>query len=328
MMLGIFNSNHCRLSAQSPCHFSSKTEKISEGILRAIYNELDEEKQLMMQLQAYSGQRQHCLNTINLHQIKNINKYEKYAILNIKSHQNKSRLEHICIVPMEITIKVLQFSTKNGNHRNIPFPENTHLWSQITKMAREKYKVRLTSHYLRKRFCTIAHETAMPTNHWDYLTDSKKTQGHDAESYNLNDEQQLVEEYDKFLVKRLSLENISLDNNERPIKEKKFISMEQFEKLNSKLDSILELIKRQQANQLQPIVSTPPTNHEKAIIQRIKNKLEQNTRNKYNPNHFRKTYHAPSTKRGSTLSHMIIFFALQQKDSTANILSYHFPKFR
>ncbi|HVB12234.1 MAG TPA: hypothetical protein VNE86_03815, partial [Nitrososphaerales archaeon] len=51
-ILGIFKANRCRLNATSPCHFSAKTEKISEGILRTIFNELDEEKQLMIELQA------------------------------------------------------------------------------------------------------------------------------------------------------------------------------------------------------------------------------------------------------------------------------------
>jgi hypothetical protein len=44
----------------------------------------------------------------------------------------------------------------------------------------------------------------MPVNDWDFLMGDKKSAGHHANTYNLEDWSELVEEYDRFLAPYLS----------------------------------------------------------------------------------------------------------------------------
>ncbi len=71
-----------------------------------------------------------------------------------------------------------------------------------------QFGIRLTSHYLRKRFATIASKTAMPVNSWDYLMGDKPSLGHHAEAYALEDYSGLAEEYDRYLAPYLSISDI------------------------------------------------------------------------------------------------------------------------
>ena len=179
----------------------AKTPKISEGILQAIYKSLDNEHQSLIDLQAFSGERVHCICTINACQIKSFNR--EYAIISVKPFQTKARIEHPSIIPNTVADRVLRIARQAG--RDTPFPNYNSLWRDITKLAFDKFNVRLTSHYLRKRFFSIADKTSMPTNHWDLLMGSQKQTGHCAENYSLEDYSELVDEYDRYLSNPLDL---------------------------------------------------------------------------------------------------------------------------
>ena len=198
---GIFKANRCPLNISIDNHFNAKTPKISEGILQAIYNSLDNEHQSLIDLQAFSGERVQCICTVNTTQIKTSN--DKYSIVQVKPFQTKARIEHPSIIPNAVADKVLTIAKRAG--RETPFPNYNSLWRDITKLALDKFNVRLTSHYLRKRFFSIAEKTPMPTNHWDLLMGSQKQTGHCAENYSLEDYSELVEEYDRYLSSQLDI---------------------------------------------------------------------------------------------------------------------------
>ena len=199
---GIFKANRCRLDLSIDNHFDSRTAKISDGILREIYLAQSPEKQALMDWQAYAGERVACICTkITLSQIELVS--DKYAIIHIQGHQTKARYNHICIVPRPLAEQVLKIARTTG--REQPFPNKESLWREITAFALQEYGVRLTSHYLRKRFHSIAQKTAMPVNDWDYLMGDKMSAGHEANTYTLEDWTELINEFDRYLAPYLSL---------------------------------------------------------------------------------------------------------------------------
>ncbi len=172
------------------------------GILADIYRSLTEEQQLIIDYQAYAGERIACLcKNISTNQIEKFN--EKYSIIRIQPQQTKARYRHICIIPIQLAEKILHVAktTKREN----PFPNYESIWREITKLAKNKYGVRLTSHYLRKRFHSIAQKTPMPINDWDFLMGDKMEAGHHANTYTLEDWSDLITEYDRFLAPYLSI---------------------------------------------------------------------------------------------------------------------------
>lgn len=201
---------------------------ISEGILKEIYSKLDLRYQDLLAYQAYAGQRITCLATVPLGQI-DMQTYAQngYAIIHILSRQNKTRQEHDSIVPLGLMESILDRCEKL--HLKCPFPNYEQLWKDLTKHVLEYYGIRLTSHYLRKRFATIASETPMDVNQWDYLMGSKKSKGHDAKVYNLTFLDKLITAYDTYLVHKLSLEeNSSLST--KPVSETK-IELQQLKEI-------------------------------------------------------------------------------------------------
>jgi hypothetical protein len=82
------------------------------------------------------------------------------------------------------------------------------IWRRITRLAKERYQVKLTSHYFRKRFETIAERipaNEMNPNHWITLMGSKPTLGHMPSIYSLMQNTELVSEYETQLMPRLAL---------------------------------------------------------------------------------------------------------------------------
>jgi len=204
-ILGLFKANRARLSATSNTHLPhNKTKPISEGILREIRSKLDQRSRDLFDMQAFSGQRIQALAKLPLEQY-DLTTDSNFAILTIKNIQNKSRLEHETLIPLELAKHIIERSKQL--HNTCGFPNYEELWKSITKFAEEFYGVRLTSHYLRKRFASIASETPMDVNQWDSLMGSKKNKEHDAPIYNLHDTQKLIKSYNTYLVRPLSFEN-------------------------------------------------------------------------------------------------------------------------
>jgi hypothetical protein len=211
-ILGIFRENRARLQVSIDFHPVTRTKKISDGILRDIFLAQNFEKRTLMEYQAYAGQRVRCLcREVRIDQIEHYN--DEFSIVNIEFWQNKTRMPHICVIPRRIAEAVIQIVKETG--RINPFPNYIYLWKQITNYARSKHGVRLTSHYLRKRFHTIAQKTPMPVNDWDFLMGDKLEVGHGASAYTLEDWSELIEEYGRYLAPYLSLTDLrdpTMDN--------------------------------------------------------------------------------------------------------------------
>lgn len=204
-ILGVFRENRARLQVSIDFHTVSRTKKISDGILRDIFLAQNFEKRTLMEYQAYAGQRVYCLcKLVRIDQIEHYN--HEFSTVNIEFWQNKTRMPHICVIPRRVANAVVQIAKETG--RVNPFPNYPYLWKQITNYARVKHGVRLTSHYLRKRFHTIAQKTSMPVNDWDFLMGDKLEVGHGASAYTLEDWSEMVQEYERYLAPYLSLTDL------------------------------------------------------------------------------------------------------------------------
>ncbi len=154
-----------------------------------------------MDYQSFSGQRISALAELDISQFDLSD--PDVCVIHIYKHQNKSRLEHPTLIPKEIALKLLELCKATG--RTQPFPNHESLWKEITLFARQNYNLRLTSHYLRRRYHSTAQDTPIPPNHWDYWIGSKGTVGHNADNYTLTDLSKFKEEYKNYLAPRLAL---------------------------------------------------------------------------------------------------------------------------
>jgi hypothetical protein len=207
---GVFRANRCRLDATFNTHFTHSTKKISPGILKAIYESLDTEHRALIDYQAYAGERVGCLcRKITLQDFEDYD--DRYTLIRIKASITKARNDHICIIPKLFADWIRNYSVKKAQAgfpaHTTPFRNYETLWRDITKLAIREFGTHLTSHYLRKRFHTIAGKTPMPVNSWDFLMGDKQSLGHEAGTYTLEDYSGLVKEYDKYLEPYLSIRN-------------------------------------------------------------------------------------------------------------------------
>ncbi len=169
-----------------------------------------------MDYQAYSA-----LALVPLEQIDTSR--EDVAVIHITPTQNKTRQDHQTLVPKPLMEMILN-RCKELN-LPCPFPNYAQLWKEITAFAKKKFSVRLTSHYLRKRFATIASDTPMDVNQWDYLMGTKKSKGHEATIYNLTFlDEKLIPDYQRYLQRSLSLEKSERTAQVEQPKETEFIS--------------------------------------------------------------------------------------------------------
>ena len=203
---GIFKANHCPLTTSLPTpEPPERTKKISAETLKAIYESLPrDELRAIMDLQAFAAERVAALCLLT--PTSDWTDYGNYTLIHIASQNTKARYAHISIIPKPLADYLRAYAKTLG--RTAPFPNYETLWREIRQLAIGQFGIRLTSHYLRKRFATIASKTAMPVNSWDYLMGDKPSLGHHAEAYALEDYSGLVEEYDRYLAPYLSIPDI------------------------------------------------------------------------------------------------------------------------
>jgi integrase len=203
---GIFKANYCPLNASLPAPSKpERTRQISHGILEAIYDNLPrDELRAIIDLQAFAGERVACLCALTT-----ISSWEdfddRYTLIRIKARNTKARYDHVSIIPKPLADYLRAYAKTLG--RSCPFPNYETLWREIRGLTLEGFGIRLTSHYLRKRYASIAAKTRMPVNSWDYLMGDKPSLGHHAEAYSLEDYSSLVEEYDRYLAPCLPIKN-------------------------------------------------------------------------------------------------------------------------
>jgi hypothetical protein len=192
----------------------------------------------LVDLQGYAGERiaALCAKTA-LSQWEDVG---NYVLIHIRAEDTKVRHIHACIIPKGLADRIRAYAHQLG--RQTPFPNHETLWREITKLALAKFGIRLTSHYLRKRFYTIAGKSGIPVNSADYLMGDKATWGHAADTYTLQDFGDLIREYDRFLAPYLSLTALKEPDDPRePFKNEQ---LEQLLKENQELkEQILKLLK-------------------------------------------------------------------------------------
>jgi hypothetical protein len=206
-ILGIFRRNFAPLEMHIHVSSEAKTLPIGESVLRAIRTDegLTVDEQDAIDLMAYGAERVSALNTLPLTEI-HLVENTGVAILNIPARLAKNGLNHPSIIPKDLAERLLDRATNNRYDCLIP---NHHtIWRRITKLATAKYKVKLTSHYFRKRFETTAERipaNEMNPNHWMILMGSKPTLGHMPNIYSLLSDSELIREYEAHLMPRLAL---------------------------------------------------------------------------------------------------------------------------
>jgi integrase len=201
---GIFKANACPLTASVPQTRPSKTKRIPPGILKAIYYALPrDELRLIMDFCAHAAERKTALCKLNP-----ISAWEDYGnstVIRFDPTTTKVNYEHVSVIPKTLADIIRQYAKSRGREEGAPFPNVETLWREITKFAAKNFGIRLTATYMRKRFLSIAKLTPMPANDWDFLAGHKQKVGNYAHHYQLEDDTQLVEEYEKYLAPFLSI---------------------------------------------------------------------------------------------------------------------------
>jgi hypothetical protein len=206
-ILGLFRRNYARLDLTVHCSSSHRTIPISEPILRAIRldPDLNQEERDAIDLMTYGAERLNALSKLpieNVHLVEDSN----VVLLDVPAHLAKTGVAHPSIIPKELAERLLERATTLG-YKTL-FPSNKTRWRHITKLAQAKYHVLFTSHYLRKRFETLAERipaNEMNPNHWIILMGSKPKLGHMPEIYSLLSDRELVHEYETYLLPCLAL---------------------------------------------------------------------------------------------------------------------------
>ena len=240
-LLGICHKNYAKVELSIHIRSRGKTVPIKEGILLAIYNDpsLTQEHRDAMLLMAYVAERITACTKLPPSRIRLIDG-TNYAILDIPSGLAKTGLEHPSIIPRDLAERLLQRAQEHGY--TVLFPNAVTRWVQISKLAREKYHVVLTSRYFRKRFESKAEpiqQDKMNCNHWMYLMGSKGKLGHLPDIYGLKFEEKIIKEYHQFLYPRLTLTG---SDEDAPIQDDKDKLIEQLIEQNKKLTATLDKI--------------------------------------------------------------------------------------
>jgi hypothetical protein len=168
-ILGLFNANFAPLQVKISAHFPPAEENCSEGIFLEIYKRLDQETKDMIQWGQYVPERAKAAYRVSFDDI-DLSRSD-YAVVWIQATRSKTRAKHPCFVPIEFAKRIISNSKASG--RKSPFPNHESLWKKVSQFAREEYKVRLVSNYLRKRYVDIAEQTTMPKSQAAFIMDDK-----------------------------------------------------------------------------------------------------------------------------------------------------------
>jgi hypothetical protein len=164
---GIFRANFAPLNLRINTHFAPAEENCTKGIFTAIYQQLNQEQQDMIQWGLYVPERAKAAYRVPFPDIDlTRNDYAIVAIAGSRPNANgirsKMRVDHPCLVPIDFAKRVIANAKAAGS--NCPFPSHEWLWAQVSKFARDEFKVKLRSNYTRKLFESAAqHSKLLPS---------------------------------------------------------------------------------------------------------------------------------------------------------------------
>jgi hypothetical protein len=149
-ILGIFRHNFAPLNIRVHNHFPPAEENCTEGIFREIFNQLTEEQRDMIQWGLYVPQRAKAAYRIPFDRIEETRSDYAIAWIEPEVGINKSRVKHPALIPIDFYKRIKRNAI--ASNRTSPFPNHETLWSKVSTFAKQEYKVRLVSNYLRKFF--------------------------------------------------------------------------------------------------------------------------------------------------------------------------------
>jgi hypothetical protein len=205
-ILGTFRWNFARLDLTIHIQANAaKTKPIAEPVLLSIYNALEQRDKDALELMAYGAERKTAIGHIplaNVHLVEN----SKVALLDVPAALAKTGQQHPSAIRKELAERLLDEAQQFGYSCIMPNIDSR--WKRISKIAKERFLTRLTSHYLRKRFetrCERIPADIVNPNHWMILMGSKPTLGHMPDIYSLLSDRELVSEYENEIIPRLEL---------------------------------------------------------------------------------------------------------------------------
>ena len=154
---------------------------------------------------AYSGERIQALARTPPQDISLV-EGTNTAIIQVSPARSKTGIGHPTAIPKELAERLLQRTQEYGYL--VILPNYDSQFRIITQLSKRKYGIRLTSHYLRKRFesiCETIPANEMNPNHWLILMGSKPSYGHKPDIYSLRSDEQLAKEWETHLLPRLDL---------------------------------------------------------------------------------------------------------------------------
>lgn len=149
-ILGIFRHNFAPLNIRVHNHFPPAEENCTEGIFREIFSKLTEEQKDMIQWGLYVPQRAKAAYRIPFDRIEETRSDYAIAWIEAEVGINKSRVRHPAFIPIDFHRRIKQNALAAG--RTNPFPNHETQWAKVSAFAKQEYKVRLVSNYLRKFF--------------------------------------------------------------------------------------------------------------------------------------------------------------------------------
>jgi hypothetical protein len=155
MLLGFFKANFAPLQVRINTHYPPVEENCLEETFLQIYGEISSEHKDMIQWGQYVVERANAAYRVLFKDIDLSG--NDYAVVWIREENSKVSVKHPCFVPIQLAKRIIANAKAAG--RICPFPNHQSQWKSISKIAKEKYNVRLVSNYLRKRFCEIADDT-------------------------------------------------------------------------------------------------------------------------------------------------------------------------
>jgi hypothetical protein len=198
-------SKHSQLDVSVHCSSQHQTIPIAEPILLSIYSELDQRDKDALDLMFYGAERIYALGHVELSKVILVEN-SNVALLEISAQNAKNGVQHPSMIPRQLAERLLQEAQENGYACLMPNIRSR--WRRISKLAKERYHVILTSHYLRKLFETrcekIPSNTVNP-NHWTILMGEQPKLGHMPSIYSLMQDREILEEYEKEILPRLTL---------------------------------------------------------------------------------------------------------------------------
>jgi len=209
-ILGIFNrGNFTQLHLHVNNHFYPERQEIPEETLKEIFKGTTEEMQTLQLFQTYIGERIFAVAHVKDKDI-NLDLDEELAIIFFDGSTTKNHIKHFSLCPKNVATKVLEIMNKTG--RQTAFPNHTTIWKQITKFAKDEFKIKYTSHYLRARFETIADDTGISMNKVNFLmggaphgTDDTAKLGHLPQIYIMKQIPKMATPYKQYLQNKLDL---------------------------------------------------------------------------------------------------------------------------